>query len=312
MRAIVTGATGFVGANLARRLLKDGHEVHLFLRSGYTRWRIDEIRDHVQIRLIDINDSERLAQTVKEIRPDWIFHLAAYGAYPSQVDVQRILQTNILGTVNLVQACLKAGFDTFVNTGSSSEYGFKDHAPSENELPAPNSHYAVAKVSATMFCQFTARNQKVRIPTLRLYSAYGPFEEPTRLLPRLIALGIKGSLPPLADPSIARDFVYVDDVLDAYLMAANRKDQALDAVYNVGSGTQTSLKQVVDVARRVLNIKTEPVWGTMKQRTWDTNVWVADSRKIRQQLGWQPHYDFESGFVRTVKWFRENLDRYRS
>jgi len=107
---------------------------------------------------------------------------------PSQVDVQRMLQTNIFGTANLVQACLKTGFDTFVNTGSSSEYGFKDHAPSENELPEPNSHYAVAKVSATMFCQFTARNQKVHIPTLRLYSVYGPFEEPTRLLPRVISL----------------------------------------------------------------------------------------------------------------------------
>src|SRR5262249_24369371 len=140
------------------------------------------------------------AAVVRRVRPEWVFHLAAHGAYSSQTDVRQILQTNVLGTAALVEACLETGFEAFVDTGSSSEYGFTDHAPAEDEAPEPNSHYAVAKASATLFCRHTARSRHVHIPTLRLYSVYGPWEEPTRLIPTLLVRGLDGTLPPLVDP----------------------------------------------------------------------------------------------------------------
>ncbi len=238
-----------------------------------------------------------------EVRPDWIFHLAAFGAYSYQTDIRTMVQTNIVGTTNLVEACLKTGFEAFVNTGSSSEYGFKDHPPSEMEGLEPNSHYSVTKASATLFCRYTARNQKVRIPTLRLYSVFGPYEEPTRLMPTLILQGLKGELPPLVNPEVARDYVYAEDVMEAYLLAANRGDQEPGAVYNVGTGVQTSLREVVDMIRRVMRVTAEPNWGSMPERLWDTDIWVSDNQKIRNELGWQPRYTFEEGFRRMVEWF---------
>lgn len=304
-RVILTGATGFVGANLARRLLNDGQEVHLLVRPGYTPWRIRAIRSDVCLHEVDLRDPEVLARVVGDIRPDWVFHLAACGAYSWQTDLRRMVQTNIMGTINLVEACLKTGFEAFVNTGSSSEYGFKDHAPSEREWLEPNSYYAVTKASATLFCHYAAKSQGVHLVTLRLYSVYGPYEEPTRLIPTLILRGLKGELPPLVNPDIARDFVYVEDVNEAYLLAATRPNQQPSTVYNVGTGVQTSLREVVDLARRVMGITVEPVWRSMPNRQWDTSVWVADNRKIKDGLGWRPRHTFEQGFRLMVNWFRD-------
>lgn len=305
-RVILTGGTGFVGANLARRLLRDGHEVHLLVRGGHAAWRIEAIRADVRLHEADLCDEEALARAVADIRPDWVFHLAAYGAYSWQTDLRRTVQTNVVGTVALVEACLKAGFEAFVHTGSSSEYGFKDHAPSETEALEPNSHYAVAKASATLFCRHTAQGRGVRLPTLRLYSVYGPYEDPARLMPTLIRQGLKGTLPPLVNPETARDFVYAEDVCEAYLLAASRPGQEPGAVYNVGTGVQTTLREVVGVARRAMDIRAEPAWGSMPPRQWDTGVWVADSRKIREALGWRPRHTFEEGFRETVAWFRDD------
>ena len=284
----------------------DGHEVHLLVRQSYQSWRIEAIRAQVRLHHVNLDDEEALTQVVGHIRPEWVFHLAAHGAYPYQTDVRRMVHANVTGTMHLVSACLTAGFEALVNTGSSSEYGFKNHAPSETEWLEPNSYYAVTKASATLFCRHTAQSLGVHLPTLRLYSVYGPYEEPSRLIPTLITRGVNGEMPPLANPDIARDYVYVEDVIDAYLLAANRPDQEPGAVYNVGTGIQTSLRQVVDVARSVLQIAVEPQWGSMPNRVWDTNVWVSNNKKIRAALGWEPHHTFERGFRLMADWIRDN------
>ncbi len=305
-RALLTGATGFVGANLARRLLRDGHELHLLARPGYRGWRLDEIRADVRLHTVDLGDAAALAGLVEHIRPEWVFHLAAYGAYASQADPGRMIQTNLAATANLVEACLKTGFEAFIHTGSSSEYGFKDHPPAEDEWIDPNSMYAVTKAAATHFCRCTARSREAPMRTLRLYSVYGPYEEPTRLIPTLIVRGLAGQLPPLVNPATARDYVYTEDVNEAYVLAASAPGQAPGAVYNVGTGIQTSLRQVVAAARAALNITAEPEWGSMAGRQWDTSVWVADNRAIRQALGWTPRYTFAQGFRLTADWLRDS------
>ena len=302
---LVTGASGFVGANLALRLLADGHEVHLLLRPEFAPWRIEAFRDRVQLHRVDLTDGAAVQSLVAKIKPAWVFHLAAYGAYSQQADASAIVGTNVLGTANLLEACLKIGFEAFVNAGSSSEYGFKDHAPTENDFLEPNSRYAVAKASATLYCRHIAQHHGAPVTTLRLYSAYGPYEEPTRLLPTLIVRGLKGELPPLVNPDIARDFVHVADVCEAFILAARsaRKD---GAVYNVGTGVQTSLRQVVETARRAMQLSAEPQWGSMPDRVWDSTVWVANHRKIKEELGWKPSLNFEEGFRSMLDWFRGN------
>jgi nucleoside-diphosphate-sugar epimerase len=304
MRCLVTGGAGFVGANLVRRLLDDGHEVHVVLRGGSNTWRLEDVLNKVRPHRLDLCD-DQIGEVVTTIRPQWVFHLAAYGAYSWQRDLRRMVQTNLQGTINLVQASLLAGVERLVNAGSSSEYGYKDHPAKESECAEPNSHYAVTKAAATLFCQHTARREHLPISTLRLYSAFGAFEDPDRLMPKLIVEGRKGGFPPLVNPDIARDYVHVDDVVDAFLLAASNGNHQCGGIYNVCTGVQSSLEDVVNVARHVLSVKTEPIWGSMPGRQWDTNSWVGDNGLIRESLGWKPRYSLRDGFQQMANWYME-------
>ena len=300
-RVLVTGASGFVGANLVRRLLRDGHETHLLLRPSHQSWRLKEIAADVRVHDADLENRESVRRVVASSRPDWVFNLAAYGAYPNQTGLPRMLSTNLIGCAALADACAETGVEAFLHTGSSSEYGFKDHAPSEDELLEPNSHYAITKAAATHYCQCVARARNLNAVTVRLYSIYGPFEEPTRLIPTLIRHGLQGTLPPLASPRIARDFVYVDDAVDAMLQVAS---SSRPSIYNICTGVQSTLADVVAIVRRLMNISAEPVWSSMQDRSWDTDCWVGSPQKIEREIGWRAQTTLEEGLKRTIKTMR--------
>ncbi len=307
-RILVTGAGGFVGANLVRRLAAEGHAVTAAVRPAGDPWRLatpgpDGTLEGVEVRPLDLADERAVERTVRDIRPEWAFHLAAHGAYSWQTDSREIFRTNVLGTVNLVEACRASGCEALVNAGSSSEYGFKNHAADEEEPLEPNSEYGVAKAAATLYCRQAARAGPLRIVTLRLYSVYGPFEDPGRLVATLAVRGLRGELPPLADPEVARDFVAVEDTLEAFL-AATRPGPSAGAVYNVGTGRQTSIGEMVEVARRELGIEAQPDWGTAPSRRWDTTTWVASTERIEAELGWRPDTALDEGFRRMVDWVR--------
>ena len=314
-RILLTGGTGFVGANLARRLLHEGHEIHLLVRPGFADWRIREIRSHLTLHTVDLRDREAIAVFLKTLRPAWVYHLAAHGAYSSQNDVSAMVATNYLCTVNLVQGSLRAGVEVLVNTGSSSEYGLKDHAPVEDEFAEPNSYYAVTKLAATQFCRYTARAHGVRMPTLRLYSVYGPYEDPQRLMPSLMVHALAGKWPPLVDPSTSRDFIFTEDVNDAFLAIAMNPISDPGVIYNVGTGVQTTLGQLVALVAELLGVKAPPQWGTMAARSWDTNTWVANSLHLQSDLGWRPRVNLHAGVDAVRSWFLAHpawLEHYRS
>jgi nucleoside-diphosphate-sugar epimerase len=306
MRVLVTGAGGFVGANLAAGLASAGHDVVAWVRPDSPTWRLDHLGDAVEVVPVELLDGDAVDAAVRSARPDWVFHLAAHGAYSWQRDPEVIMQTNLVATVRLLAACQRHGFSAFVHAGSSSEYGFQDHAPREDELPAPNSDYAVMKAAATLHCRFVAQRDDVHVVTLRLYSVYGPWEEPGRLMPTLVARGLEGRLPPLVSPDTPRDFVTVRDTERAFLLAAQREQVERGAVFNIGSARQTTLRKVVEVARAQLGIVEEPQWGTEPQRSWDAAVWVGDARRAKQELGWGAEDDLPTGFAGLAEWLREN------
>ena len=306
MKALVTGAGGFVGANLAANLAGEGHEVVAWVRPGSPTWRLDHLQDTLRVEPLDLLDGDAIDAGVRSVQPDWVFHLAAHGAYSWQRDAELIMQTNLVSTVRLLAACQRHSFSAFVNAGSSSEYGFQDHAPQEGELPEPNSDYAVMKAAATLHCRFVAQRDDLHVVTLRLYSVYGPWEEPGRLMPTLVARGLEGRLPPLVSPDTPRDFVSVRDAERAFLLAAERTDVERGSVFNIGSGTQTTLREVVDVTRATMGVDVEPHWGTEPQRSWDAAVWVADPQRAHEQLGWSAKDDLPTGFAHLADWLREH------
>jgi dolichol-phosphate mannosyltransferase len=291
---------------LVRRLIRDGHAVHAVSRRK-DAWRLRGIE--APAHEVDLADGQAVAELVAKVRPEWIFHLAAHGAYSWQRELPAMIETNVLGTMNLVEACLRSGFEALVNTGSSSEYGFTDHAPAEEEMPRPNSDYAVTKLTATLYCRGAALRRKAHIPTLRLYTVYGPYEEPARFIPTLAIEALAGRLPPLVSAEAAHDFVYVDDAVEACLLAAGHRGADPGAIYNVGTGRQTTISEAVEAARSVLAVEAEPRFESMPNRSWDTSCWIANPKKIEREIGWKARTSFEEGFRRFVEWIEEEPAR---
>lgn len=314
MKAIVTGAGGFIGANLVRCLLAAGHEPVAVLRPGGTTWRLGEISSHASQVSVDLRDPLAVKRVVRDLQPDVIFHLAAHGAYSWQKDFDTMLSVNVRATEALLVAAREVGA-SLVLAGSSSEYGYQGHAPNETERVDPNSHYAVTKVAATHLCRLAAATGGPQAVTLRLYSIYGPWEEPGRLMPTLVQRAAAGGWPPLAGPEIGRDFVWVEDACDAFIRSATTVLPDSGAVLNVASGTQTTLEALVATARRVLHVQAEPAWGSMPARSWDTSIWVGDPGLAEQLLGWKVSTSLADGLKRMASWFEnhpEVISRYES
>jgi nucleoside-diphosphate-sugar epimerase len=302
MKALVTGAGGFVGANLVRHLLAAGHETVAAVRPGGDPWRLQGLQADVAQIELDLGDSAAVTRTVVVERPDVIFHLAAHGAYSWQQDLARMLAVNVAATDGLLQGAAHVDA-TLINAGSSSEYGYRDHAPIEREPVRPNSHYAITKVAATHLCQLAADRDGVRAATLRLYSIYGPWEDPGRLMPTLVQHCRQGGWPPLVGPDTARDFVWIDDACDAFVRAATCATlPEPGAVFNIASGAQTTLAELVSIAARVFGVREAPDWGTMTARAWDTSIWVGDPRAAAEHLGWRASTPLADGLTRFAEW----------
>jgi dolichol-phosphate mannosyltransferase len=251
-------------------------------------------------------DSQKLSPFLKKVRPDWIFHLASYGNYSWQNDVNEIIRTNVTLTARLLEAAAAAGCGSFVYAGSSSEYGFKDHPPREDEPVDPNSRYAAAKVAATALCRHSAETHGLNISTLRLYSVYGPYEHENRLIPRLCEHALRRTLPPLVSPDTARDFVYIDDAIEAFLLAAAHSHSEPGCVYNIGSGKQTIIREIVEVVRKEFSIDEAPRFGAMENRPRDSNCWIAAPARAHSTLGWCPRVELRDGLRRTAEWIANN------
>ncbi|MBV9358215.1 MAG: NAD-dependent epimerase/dehydratase family protein, partial [Chloroflexi bacterium] len=313
MRAMVTGAGGFVGANLVRVLLARGDQPEAIVRPGGDIWRLDEVRGELPLIEVDLGDADAFAAAVVERRPEVLFHLAAFGAYSWQQDLDAMLSVNVRATEILLGAAREVGARV-VHAGSSSEYGQRDRAPSELDRLEPNSHYAVTKAAATHLCRLAAATHGQVAVTLRLYSIYGPWEDPRRLMPTLVRAASRGHWPPLVSPDTVRDFVWVGDACDAFIRAATVDFEEPGVMLNIASGAQTSLRALVDTARRVFKVEEPPQWRTMNARPWDTDVWFGDPTEAARTLGWRARTPLDEGLQAMAAWLEERpqlLERYR-
>jgi nucleoside-diphosphate-sugar epimerase len=214
-----------------------------------------------------------------------------------------------MGGWNLLKAANQVDYSLFVNTGTSSEYGYKQKPMKETDLLEPASYYAVTKAAFTHLCGHVARSDKQHIVTLRPFAVYGPYEEPTRLVPTLMrALYFKEQMN-LVSSTTARDFIYVDDMVEAYLRVDQMKRYPGE-VFNIGTGRQETIKTLVKTAVEATGCSTEFHWGKMPARRWDTNRWVADIKKAQQCLDWQPRINLKDGLALMWAWYKENHRRY--
>tara|TARA_Y100000588_G_C14276748_1_gene934721 strand:- start:6134 stop:7090 length:957 start_codon:yes stop_codon:yes gene_type:complete len=309
-RFFLTGGTGFVGSCLTRQLLKLGADVHLLVRNAADYARLEDIKHQLTFHVGDLIGTN-LPSIVGAIQPTVIYHLAVHGAYPFQTDADETIRTNVFGTWNLLKACASVNYKVFVNAGSSSEYGSKSQAMRETDVLEPNSYYAVAKSAQTLVCQHTAHLEQRPINTFRLFSVYGPYEESSRLVPTVIRHCLEGKSLAMVTPETARDFVFVDDVVAAFL-DIERLQSFSGEVFNIGTGSQSTVLDVVNAISKATGKVPSIQWGAMGARPWDTETWVADCTKTRRMMGWSATTQLIEGISRTVAWQQQQLTSAKS
>jgi len=187
--------------------------------------------------------------------------------------------------------------------GSSSEYGTKLQSMEERDVLEPNSYHSFTKGAQTNLVQTYGLVEKRPVVTLRLFSIYGPHERKTRLIPAVIDACLNKKQLKLSSPNVVRDFVYVDDVIDVCLKMDKLKKNT-GQIFNVGTGHQTSIKEVVEMTAKLTKYKPRCFWNK-NERAWDTETWLASRQKTEKLLGWKSTTDLETGLKKTIEWTKK-------
>jgi dolichol-phosphate mannosyltransferase len=310
---LVLGASGFVGANLLRTILAVRPDVYGTFTHA-PAWRLAGLPKENVIQA-DLLIDATLDALLSRVQPRTIFNCVAFGAYSFETDAELIYRTNFTMTTKLVDRLRKLPISCYVHAGSSSEYGDNAAGAEESDLPEPNSDYAVSKVACANLLRFHGRKNKFPCANLRLYSVYGPLEDSSRLVPAVVKFGLEGKYPPLVSPEISRDFVYVGDVVEAFVdTALNLREPHFGDSFNVGSGRKTTIAEVAAAAASVFSIPGTPSYGSMENRRWDVADWYADQTKTAEVLGWRARVGFAEGLRRMTDWYRglEDVAAYQS
>jgi nucleoside-diphosphate-sugar epimerase len=308
-RVLISGATGFVGANLVRMALRQGADVHIITRSDSNKWRLLDVLESVCEHRADISQKSQINTAVRKIRPDIIFHAAVYGGNPVETDLKALYETNVTGTTNLVRAATEPGFELFVNTGSSSEYGIKNAPITENAALAPVTDYGKSKAAATLYCQSCGKKYGHPIVTLRLFSPYGCYEDRRRLIPSVTLSCLKRENPKISSTHFVRDFVFIEDVLRVYENVAELA-KFPGEIFNVGSGRQHTVGDVVSKIVELTEANVTPETGHAQRWPEEPAWWQADITKAQVMLHWTPAYNLDQGLAATIDWFSKNKSLY--
>ena len=295
----ITGGTGFVGSHLSRRLVNEGASVSIITEEGSSPALIDDIRDKVDIHLCDITDFDSLNGVLQEKRPSLVYHLAAKidtGTGPEVI--APLNEVNHQGTINILKASEKSVVKKFIYFSTSDVYGPMEEPCYEDSPTDPISPYGASKAAA----ELSVRQCNIPWVILRPFIIYGGGQSPDMFIPQLISSALNGEDFSMTAGEQTRDFLYIDDFVDACIRAGLSK-AAESEIINIASGKETPL---TEVANNVMTLVDHPSMirlGALPYR--DNERWhvKADIKKAARLLGWQPKTDLTDGLKKTIHWY---------
>lgn len=317
---LVTGGLGFIGSNLAARLLADGADVTLCdaLIEGYggNPANVREIRDRVAIDAADVRDAAAMERLVAG--RDVVFHLAAQVSHVMSLsNPYPDIDINIKGTAVVLEACRKVNpRAVVVRSGTRGQYGPAVHLPVSEETPSdPRGIYEISQLSAEMICRTYTRIHGIRTVPLRLTNVYGPRGQMRHsqfgVVNWFVRLALEGRpIPIFGSGKILRDFLYVDDCVEA-LVAAAASPAAVGEILNVGHDRPSTFLEVAEILRDLVpETRIEFTDFTPERKAQEPGDFVSDISKIRRRLGWEPRTALRDGLARTVAFYRERRADY--
>ena len=307
MRVLVTGATGFIGSHLTRRLIAEGHEVAIVVRANSDTWRINDLLDDIfAIYETDLTDAAGIAGAVISFRPDAVFHLAAYYVPEhTHKDVPMLYNTNVLGTVNMLEACSSKTVNVrlFVNTSTCFVYGNIADRLGEADWVYPVNLYALTKVMGEQACEYYAK-RGLNCVTLRLFPPYGEMDNTRKLIPSVIKSMLDGKELKLTACKQKWDYIYVGDIVDAYVKLLSMPEFKGHEIINIGTGHAPSLKHVVLMIKDIIGNDVVPEFGAVPYRGNEVMHACADTGTASKCLGWCAKTKLKDGLKKTVAWYR--------
>jgi GDP-mannose 4,6-dehydratase len=316
-RVLVTGISGFIGSHLAEKLVSKGHEVYGVVRRVANRdlEALQKILKDVILVTGDVTDYVSIRNALKTTKPDCIIHLAALtpvrGSFERPFEYQ---QTNFLGTINLAHAVLELPDPQtrkLIIASTAEVYGLQEKKPLKEELVLrPTSPYAVSKAAADLYLQMMFRTYALNGVILRPANTYGRKFDETFMVEYLVTQMLKGEKVYIGAPNSVRDYMYVEDHVNAYLLALE-KEEAGGHVFNVGTGVGTSNKKLAEkIAEKIGYEKSKIAFGSYppgypyRPLISDQPYIVLNATKIKTKLGWKPTVSLDEGLDKVISYFR--------
>lgn len=305
-RVLLTGGTGFVGANLAHRLIAEGHKVAVLAREASHRTRLIGIENDLQFFLGDVTDAKAIRRVVEQVDPEVVFHLASTAFNPPTISAQTHMQVIAMGTLNLLESLVGCAGVRIISAGSVAEYGGGSRLR-EDSLLLPGTILGAAKAAGAVLMQTYARLYQINTVVLRLFTPYGPWEHSKRLIPHTILSALDGHDVAMTHGSQQRDFVYIDDIVEALIMAATYPVPG-GSVFNIGSGVGTPVREVVALTLQLMGYPVNVLPGVLPTRGDEIMEMSADIMAARELLGWEPRTNLEEGLRKSIAWFTEHRE----
>ncbi len=315
---LVTGAAGFIGSHLVERLVREGHPVRAFVRynsrsdHGHLHHLSSEIREKVEVFAGDIKDPSAVDLACRGV--DKIFHLGALIAIPySYVNPVDFVQTNVTGTIHVLEAARRQKVSRVVHTSTSETYGTAQYSPIDEKHPLQGqSPYSASKIGADKMAESYANAFDLPVVIVRPFNTYGPRQSARAVIPTIIVQALTGDTIRLGSLTPTRDLNYVDDTTRGFVLAS-QSDEAIGRAVNLGTGKEISIGDLVNEIIAIVGGEKKVITEKKRIRPEKSEVMrlIADASLARELLGWEPEISLRDGLTRVVDWIRDNLDQFR-
>ena len=316
-KVLVTGAGGFIGSHLVETLLKSNANVRAFIKyNSRNSWgHLDEItKENLDIFIGDLQDSFAVRKAVEGV--DVVFHLGALIGIPySYIAPEHYVNTNIKGTLNILEAGLSEHTPKIIHTSTSETYGTAQYTPIDESHPLQGqSPYSASKIGADKLAESYHLSFNLPVSTIRPFNTFGPRQSARAVIPTIISQALSGAKKiKLGSSSPVRDFLFVKDTVKGFLAVAQSED-SIGKVINVGYGKGISIG---DLANQILSLlqkeHVEIITDTQRVRPNNSEVFelICNNNKAKQILNWQPKFTLEDGLKVTIDYIQQNLDKYK-
>lgn len=319
-KILVTGADGFIGSHLTEELVKQGHEVRAFVYyNSFNSWGWldtfpEDIISEIEIFPGDIRDPNGVKEAMKGV--DEVYHLAALIAIPfSYHSPDSYVDTNIKGTLNVLQAARDLGTKRVLVTSTSEVYGTAQYVPIDEKHPYQGqSPYSATKIGADRIAESFYRSFDTPVTIVRPFNTYGPRQSARAVIPTIITQLLAGYEEiKLGDLTPTRDFNYVKDTVQGFIEIA-KSENTIGEEINIATQRETSIGELAEELIRQINPNAKIVTDKQRLRPEksEVNRLLGSNEKIKKLTNWEPKYTLETGLAETIEWFKKNMDKYKA